>query len=245
MPVLCPKCNQGLPPEDVNVAKDVAFCRNCNEAFAISAQVAGTSGPSRVPEPSSTTVVLTRDEQRIAAVIPPQGFKGAGCFLGFFALFWNGITWTVFLGFVGALFGAVSSKNSIAPWMAVFFIPHMAIGIGVAIAALYAIKGDVALAMDKENVLLQRRLFGYTWSRSMSFAMISDVRLTEAYRSNGRSVQGIGFHFEKAVPLNAHSTSPVKSFAGKRAMTFGSGLTDEEKAWLLGEFHDYWMRNKS
>jgi len=244
MPVLCPKCDQGLPPEDVNVARDVAFCRNCNEAFSISAQVAGTSGPPRAPQPSTTTVLLTRDDQRIAAVIPPQGFKGSGCFLGFFALFWNGITWTVFLGFLGSMVGVVSTNSPTSPWMTIFFIPHMAVGIGVAIAALYAIKGDVALAMDKENVLMQRRLFGYTWSRSMPFSMISEIRFTEAYKSNGRSVQGVGFHFQKAVPVNSQGNSPVKSFVGKRPMNFGSGLTEEEKSWLLGEFHDYWSQHK-
>lgn len=244
MPVLCPKCSQGLPPEDVNVAKDVAFCRTCNEAFSLSAQVGGASGPPRTSQPPATSVLLTRDDARIAAVIPPQGFKGAGCFLGFFALFWNGITWLVFLGFVGSMFGVVKSNSPTAPWMVIFFIPHIAVGIGVAIAAVFAIKGDVAIAMDKENVLMQRRLFGYTWSRSMPFAQISDVRMTEAYRSNGRSVQGVGFHFQKAAAVHSAGSSPVKSVLGKRTMNFGSGLSDDEKAWLLGEFHDYWSQHK-
>jgi hypothetical protein len=29
----CPKCKQAIPSEDVNVAKDVAYCRACNPKF--------------------------------------------------------------------------------------------------------------------------------------------------------------------------------------------------------------------
>lgn len=244
MPVLCPKCSQSLPPEDVNVAKDVAFCRTCNEAFALSAQVAATSGPPRVAQPPASKITLTRDDERIAAILPAMGLKGSGCFFAFFALFWNGITWTVFLAFVGSMFGVVPSKSPTSPWMAVFFIPHMTIGVITAIAAVYCIFGDVALAIDKSTVLMQRRLFGYTWSRKMPYDAVTDIRMTEAYRSNGRSVQGVGIHFQgKALASNSQQ-SPVQSFAKSRPMTFGSGLTQEEKDWLLGEFHDFWRQSK-
>lgn len=243
MPVLCPKCSQGLPPEDVNVAKDVAFCRTCNEAFALSAQVAA-SGPPRVAQPADSKIVFTRDDERIAVIQPPQGFKGTGCFFTFFALFWNGITWTVFLGFVGSMFGVVQSKSPVAPWMAVFFIPHMTIGLAVAIAAVYCIYGDVALAIDRTTVLLQRRLFGYTWSRKMPFDAITDIRLTEAYKSNGRSVQGIGFHFQGTPTQPLTLDISVRTSVKARPMTFGSGLSQEEKDWLLGEFHDFWREKK-
>jgi hypothetical protein len=243
MPVLCPKCAQGLPPEDVNVAKDVAFCRTCNEAFALSAQV-GTYGPPLVAQPPDSKIVFTRDDERIAVIQPAQGFKGTGCFFTFFALFWNGITWIVFLGFVGSMFGVVQSNSPVAPWMAVFFIPHMTIGLVTALIAVYCIYGDVALAIDRTAVLMQRRLFGYTWARKMPFEAITDIRLTEAYKSNGRSVQGIGFHFEGKA-LNANDPhSAVKSFAKSRPMTFGSGLSQEEKDWLLGELHNFWREKK-
>jgi len=243
MPVLCPKCAQGLPPEDVNVAKDVAFCRSCNEAFPLSAQVSASSAPRTAP-PDNTKVVFTRDAERVAVIQPAQGFKGTGCFFTFFALFWNGITWTVFLGFIGSMFGVVSSKSPVAPWMAVFFIPHMTIGVVVAIMAIYYIFGDVAIAIDRTAVLMQRRLFGYTWARKKAFEEITDIRLTEAYKSNGRSIQGIGFHFEGTALASNTQNPAVTSFARSRPMTFGSGLSPEEKAWLLGELHDFWRENK-
>lgn len=52
-PVICPECAAPIEPADVNVATDVAFCRNCSKAFSLSSTVAqhtlGSIGLSRPP----------------------------------------------------------------------------------------------------------------------------------------------------------------------------------------------------
>ena len=40
MDVECPKCGQRISGDDINVAKDLTFCRACNEAFSLSEAVA-------------------------------------------------------------------------------------------------------------------------------------------------------------------------------------------------------------
>ena len=35
----CPKCRRTVPPEQVNVATDLAFCPKCHEGFKISASI--------------------------------------------------------------------------------------------------------------------------------------------------------------------------------------------------------------
>lgn len=262
MPVLCPACTQPIPPEDVNVAKDVAFCRACNNAFSISARVQGeNSAPPRIAQPAGSRVLLTRDDARIAAVLPALGFKGAGCFFAIFSAFWNFVTWMVFFGFVGAFLSSSSaplpaeavttpppkSGSDFAPWMFIFFIPHMTIGVVTALIALYCIKGDVAIAMDRAAILMQRRLFGYTWSRSMPFEAITDVRLSEAYKSNNRPVYGVGVQFEGSdrIAQAPASMAAAQKALKARPMVFGSGLSEEEKQWLAGEFHDAWRTLKN
>jgi hypothetical protein len=236
MPVLCPKCIQPVPPEDVNVAKDVAFCRACNEAFALSSVVAAqSSGPVRYPQPANTKAVLTQDAQHIALMLPPGGFKGIGCFFAIFAGFWNLVTWGVFAGFVAAMF----QPNPDFPAFALlFFIPHMLIGLVTGVIALYHIFGDLAVAMDKNGVMMQRKLLGYTWTRKMPLADMSAVRLESSHSVNKRPVFGVGFIFENTRSTAAGSTRTA------RPMIFGSGLSDEEKNWLVGEFDAFFQQHR-
>ena len=35
MKVICPKCNQPIPPDGINVAKAIAYCSACEEAFPL------------------------------------------------------------------------------------------------------------------------------------------------------------------------------------------------------------------
>jgi hypothetical protein len=233
--------------DDVNVGKDVAFCRQCNEAFDLSSivETQGSSPVQRAPQPPDSKVVFTRDESRIALALPPGGFRGAGCFFTLFSAFWNLITWGVFLAF------AASSLNGNSPfdaWTFLFFIPHMAIGVLTAIMALYCVRGDMAIAMDARSVLMQRRLFGYTWARTMPFEAITAVCMKEAYQQNDTPVYGVGILFEGARDERfTHAASGSSETSGKkaRAMVFGSGLTPAEKAWLVGELDDFWRSHRA
>jgi hypothetical protein len=231
MKVVCPKCNQPIPVEGVNVAKGIAFCTPCAEAFSIGTIV--RNEPVRLAQPENTKVVLTRAGGKIAVALPKGGFSGIGCFFLFFSLFWNSITWTMF---IANLLGMLKTRNSLGKMVAqgfdfvalLFLTPFVLIGAGALAAALYCIYGEVTLAMDRDNVLFQRQVFGWKWERSYPFSDIKDIRLTEAYQQNKVPVYGIGIHL--------HS-KPM-------ALTFGSNLSDEEKDWLLGELHGFWQNKE-
>lgn len=243
MPVLCPKCTQPLPPEDINVAKDVAFCRTCNEAFSLSNAVGDTLTTARYPQPANTQAVLKQDEKHIALMLPPGGFRGTGCFFAFFSGFWNLVTWGVFAGFVAAAF---QPNSQFTPWMLLFFIPHMTIGAVTAVLALYHIFGDLAIAMDKNGVIMQRKLLGYTWIRKMPFEALSDVRLQHSHSVNKRPVYGVGLIFEGTQQPNSAGSpiSSISSIKKARPMVFGTGLSEEEKRWLVGEFNAFFKQHR-
>lgn len=241
MPILCPKCVRPVPPEDVNVAKDVAFCRDCNEAFALSRVVEGqSSGVARYPRPAHTKAILTQDENHVALMLPPGGFRGTGCFFAIFAGFWNLVTWGVFAGFLTAM---LQPNPGFPPFVVLFFIPHMLIGLVTGIIALYHIYGDLAVAMDKNDVIMQRKLLGYTWARKMPLRDMSAVWLESSHKVNNRPVYGVGFIFE-----NTRSTAPTGSLISSkriaRPMVFGTGLSDEEKNWLAGEFDAFFQQHR-
>jgi len=229
--VVCPKCSQPIPSDGVNVSKGIAYCKPCEEAFTLGTIV--QNAPARVVQPADTRVVLTSAGDKIAVALPRGGFKGIGCFFTFFSLIWNGVTWTIFgANLMGLLKTQNSSGNMVAQgfdlFVFLFLIPFILIGAGTLAAAFYCIYGEVTLAMDRDNVLFQRQVFGWKWERSYLLSDVTDIRLTEAYKQNDVPVYGVGIHLSsKKMPL-----------------TFGSNLSDEEKNWLLGELYAFWSARK-
>jgi hypothetical protein len=230
--IVCPKCSQQIPADGVNVAQGIAFCKLCAEAFSIGTLV--RNEPARLAQPENTKVVLTRAGDKIAVALPRGGFRGAGCFFTFFSLIWNGITWPIFIAnLLGLVKTQNSSGNMVAQgfdvFVALFLIPFILVGLVTFCAALYCIYGEVTLAMDREQVLFQRQVFGWKWERTYPLADITDIRLTEAYKQNDEPVYGVGIHLSsKRMPL-----------------TFGSNLSDEEKNWLVGELNAFWRERGS
>jgi len=147
--IVCPKCSQSIPADGVNVAKGIAYCKPCEEAFTIGSVV--RNEPARVSQPENTRVVFTRAGDRIAIALPRGGFKGIGCFFTFFSLFWNGVSLTIF---IANLLGLLKKKGSSVAqgfdlFTILFFTLFILIGAVLSAAAIYCIFGEVTLAMDR------------------------------------------------------------------------------------------------
>ena len=228
MKIVCPACAQEIPPDGVNVAKGVAYCAACQEGFELEDLVDDEALP--VERPANAQSILSRDEDRLALALPRGGFKGVGCFFTFFALFWNSITWMFVFMAIGSMLGFVQAPKKNAPdiFMLLFMIPFIAVGIGTGLAALYCVFGEVTLAMDRTELLFRRQIFSWKWEKTFEVAKISDIRITEAYKQNNRPVYGVGIHIDgKSMPV-----------------TFGSGLNEDEKRWLVYELWDFCRRQK-
>jgi hypothetical protein len=87
----CPKCSQDIPTEDVNVGKDIAYCRGCNESFELSALTHGAeleAGADFSHPPAGAWRRSEGMETVIGATHRSPGLAAAGLAV---ALFWNGI----------------------------------------------------------------------------------------------------------------------------------------------------------
>ena len=222
MKIVCPKCNEAIPSDGVNVAKALAFCARCGEAFSLGTFV---TAPTRTPQPPDAQTVLTRAGESVAIAFPAGGFKGAGCFFLFFSAFWNGITWTILIAtYFGGMRGKGAASAGAGLFTGLFLVPFILIGLITLGVAIYCIWGDSALAMDRKNILFERRLFGRKWTHTYDAADVTDIRRTESYSQNNQPVYGVGIHFKsRKIPL-----------------TFGTALSEAEKNWLVGELYAYW-----
>jgi len=223
--IVCPKCQAHISANAVNIAQGVAFCKDCDEGFSLNGLAREQEIP-RIERPADARSTLTRSAEHIAVVLPPGGLKGIGCFMTFFTLFWNGVTWTVGFGMLAALVGGTGTGPALGVGFfgLLFMVPFVLIGLVTGVIALYCVFGETLLAMDRQHFILDRRLFRYKYVLKYPFADITKIELAEAYRQNESPVYGVGIFLKsKHMPL-----------------AFGSSLSEEEKGWLLGELHAFW-----
>jgi hypothetical protein len=87
----CSECNRAIPREDINVANDVAYCRECNLTYKLSTLASGLEFDDRVNlstppagawyRQTSMEIVIGGTHRSLSTAIGPLAL----------GLFWNGI----------------------------------------------------------------------------------------------------------------------------------------------------------
>jgi len=230
----CPKCRRTIPPEDINVAQDVAYCRACNLSHRLSDLTTGGDMTAQV------------DVNH-----PPQGawFKsdGSGTVIGatnrnlaaafgmlFFAVFWNGIV-SVFVSFAiaGTLrqmhvplpawfpnpgmngSGGMSLGMTIFLWL--FLTPFIAVGLFVAGTCLSSLFGRTEVRIESSRGTAFTGIGGLGWKRSFDASQVRAVRLFERRNNQGQD-----------------SFSVLIELRDGKQVKLGSLLTNERRQFMLG-----------
>lgn len=206
----CIKCNTEIKIEDINVQKDIAKCYNCGNVFTIS---------TRLVPPKKFDVSL-----------PPQG------------------AWHI-SDFVTTTVGATTRSP-----IAFFLVPFMIVWSGFALGGIYGqqiLSGKFNLVLSLFGIpfLLGSILF---WSIAM-MAIFGKVVVTFD-NVGGKIFTGIGkIGFTKSFNWNdvntiEETTSSVKynsksstqiSLLGQKRTSFGAGLNDERRYFILGVLNNY------
>ena len=127
----CPKCSQLIPAEDINVAADVAFCRNCNGAQSLSVLVQGTGIDPKI-DLAQPPQGAWQNERSLGTVIGAT-HRSLGGAIGslLFGLFWNGIV-SIFVAL--AVASTLAQFGVSAPsWMPKPIMNGSAMGVGMTI----------------------------------------------------------------------------------------------------------------
>src|SRR5512140_2333612 len=166
----CPECGKMIPAEDVNVAKDVAFCRACNQAHSLSALAHGTAiqpGVDTAHPPAGAWYTSNGMGTIIGATHRSCGAAGGTLFI---TVFWNGIV-SVFvcLAIAGTLrnldlpmpswFPAPHMNGAPMSWLMTLFLwlfltPFIAVGLAMLGAFLSAIGGRTEVRIrNREGIV--------------------------------------------------------------------------------------------
>lgn len=181
-----------------------------------------------IEPPAETKVLFTRQPHGLTFDIPPTGWlkgtKGLGCF----TILWNGFI----LFFVGAILlamlnpssGESNNSGQADPWMILFILPFVAIGIGMALLTTHLGKSRsrlVVVGTGLESVVAFNRISPVRKPRELTWAAseLTHIRVDDSNMSvNDKPVQELQIHPKQ----------------GKKVGLLAQ-LDDEELKWIAYE----------
>ena len=228
----CPQCKRVIPSEDVNVAKDIAYCRSCNLSHLLSSLTLGTAVDEYVD--LSRPPAGAWFQREVDTVVVGATHRSLGQALGliFVCLFWNGIV-SVFV-----LFTATSTlqhlgvplpswfpvlKGSSMPvgmtiFLWVFLTPFIAIGLGMLAAFLSALIGRTEMRIQGGEAVLFNGIGPLGFRKRFAIHNVRDVRIEDKrWRDSDGDAQ------RKAYIIVETERKPIR---------FGSMLSDERRRFI-------------
>lgn len=229
----CPNCGKTIPADDVNVARDVAFCRSCNLAYPLSSLASGFVLDSKVDlhqppqgcwhRPTGMGAVVGASHRSLLMALPLLGV----------ALFWNGIV-SIFVSLAVAstlhLLGVPVPDWFPAPRMNgetmgvgmtiflwIFLTPFIVIGLGMIGAFLSCIAGRTEVRVDRGVVAIATGIGPVSWSRRFQASDLKEIRMEETFSRSNES--GPKKHI-------------VAELRNGKTIKFGSMLRDERRRFL-------------
>ena len=231
---MCPRCKQIIPSEDVNVANDIAFCRNCNLSCRLSGLTIGTAVDENVDVTSPPAGCWFRRDGNSVVIAATHRSVGQAFALLLFCLFWNGIV-SVFV-----LFAAASTlrhlgltlpgwlpiaKGSSMPvgmtiFLWLFLTPFIAVGLVVLATFFSSLVGRTELRVDAEKGILFSGIGSLGFRKRFSTSNVQDVRVED---KRWRDSDG-----------DSRRKTQIVIETNEKPIYFGSMLTEERRRFLAG-----------
>jgi hypothetical protein len=206
MRVECPSCKQAIPADSINVAKDVAMCPACHEAFALSELVAGGH---------ETDVDLTEPPGGTWFRTEANGWELGGTtrhpiafFLVPFMCVWSGLS-------LGTIYGSQIAQGKFNLFESLFGLPFVAGTLLFGSIMLMTIAGKVTIRVDGGDGEVFAGVGPFGWRRRFRWDDVDRVEETAtSYQSPGNSGR-------------------MLALEGRTRVTFGSMLSQERRYFFL------------
>ena len=208
MPVpTCTQCRRVIPAAEINVGKDVAYCRECNVSYRLSDLTGGglEGGPVDLNHPPAGAWYHADGSGTVMGATNRSWGMALGSLV--FAVFWNGIL-SIFLAVavagtlknlhlsVPAWFPApvmndspMSGGMTLFLWL--FLTPFILVGlfmIGVCLSSWF---GHTEVRLDHQRGVVFTGVGGWGWKRSFDASAVTDVRSFQKHNSEGADTFGI------------------------------------------------------
>ena len=207
----CPTCDTIVLPDDVNVAKDVAYCRKCNAGFSLSEVIHEEGSSESAPEPA---VDFNQPPRGVWYESTFDGFvlgsttrSAVGCFLVPFMCVWSG-------GSLGGIYGSQIASGKFDLFMSLFGIPFLIGTIVIGSLAAMTVFGKIVLTVNQTS--------------GSVFTGVGGIGFTKRFEVNEMSRV-----YEEAKRGSKGGVTKIIVLEGKERITFGSMLSDERRYFML------------
>lgn len=241
----CPTCSKAILSDDVNVAKDVAYCRSCNLAHSLSALIHTselTSGINLDRPPPGVRYDL--HEGHITVSATHRSLAAAAGTLAI-ALFWNGIV-SVFV--LLAIAGTLRNLNIPMPtwfptpdmngspmslgmtlFLWIFLTPFIVIGSAMIGAFFLSVGGRTEVRADPTGGTVFTGVGPLGYRRRFMPSQVSDVRIEDRmWRDSDGDRQ--------------QKTCVVIETQEGKLIRFGSMLSNERRRFLAALLRKFLLR---
>lgn len=233
MAIVCPNCGKIIPPEDVNVGTDVAFCRRCNTTNRLSDLSFGLAIDKNVDVQNPPEGAWRRTEGGAVVIGATNRSPGTAVGLLLMSLFWNGIV-SVFVVLaisstlslmhvpIPAWFPAPKMNNSsmglgttLFLWL--FLSPFIAIGLAMILGFLSSVAGKCEVSIESSQGVVFTGLGAVGFRKRFQTPEVKDVRIEQSqWNSDGRQQKKTNIIIEnksgKTIKFGSMFTAERRSF---------------------------------
>lgn len=166
MKIQCPTCKQTVPPDQVNMAADLAFCPRCNEGFKISATIDQDAVSADVLKNPPRGAWFRQEMDQI--VVGASTRSPIALFLVPFMCVWSG-------GSLGGIYGSQIASGKFDLAAALFGIPFLLGTILFGSIALMTVCGKIEVSIGRESSVFMG-IGRIGWLRRFDWADIKTIR---------------------------------------------------------------------
>lgn len=205
MKIRCPKCKRVAPPDQVNMAMDLAFCTQCNDSFKISETVDQHIVNADILREAPMGAWFKKEMGEIvvgASTRSPMAF-----FLVPFMFFWTGSA-------LGGIYASQITEGQFELGISLFSIPFIFGSIVLCTGTLMTIFGKVEVSIGKDSSVFTG-IGSVGWTRHFDWSAVQTIRETGAHVGYPGSHDG-------AIALD-----------GITRLKFGTGLNEQRRYFVL------------
>lgn len=213
MNIPCPSCRSTISTDDINVATDVALCRNCGKAFSFS-EILGGSAAAAVDlsrPPSGAWFEQTADGFRTGATTRTW----RALFLVPFICVWSGMS-------LSGIYGHQIMSGHFDPSSSLFGLPFLFGSFALVAMCAMDIAGKTEIVQSGDRVSI--------------FVGVGPLGWTRNYQRSDFSVVREDYPRKPSLQWNRSWNGQINKFIileGKRRASFGSLLSDERRYFVL------------
>ena len=219
MDTVCPDCAADIPPDEINVGQNVAYCRACDTLHRLS-ELADQDRVTLDPTDEPPAGAWLRDDGRHIRVGATCRSPATALFFTLFSGFWNSIVAVFLFNAIASLLGYQglgSPSKGFDLFTLIFMIPFVIVGLVTAFIALMALFGRVEVRIGRDRATAFTGLGPLGWKRPFDATDVTDVTIQTANSStNGKPDRHIVIETPHA------------------AVKLGSVLSKARRRWMAG-----------